>query len=687
MYYSGIALVALTVHYIINYEVLANKSKNKDNKATVRYRQFLLCLVFYYLSDFLWGIFLNVKNVPLTYADGILYFLFMVLSELFWVRYVVAYIGNKGLKSISLIYAGYIIFGLFVVAIIVNFFYPIIFYITPDCEYVTGFARFLIFGVQFCMDVLLAVYSMIVSFRCKSRRAKKYRMVSASGAILAFFIFLQTLFPNHPFYAIGCLLAICIVHVFVEEDEKVLQDKEVKLAKDEVIQQHEKTEKAEKEMEIYNHIAESLAEDYEAIYYINIETGRYREFAPSERYKAMDVKKTHENFYENTIANIEIMAYPEDREYAKSFFNKDTMLKLLEGRKSYTFKYRLMVNDKPRFFMFFLMLAKDEKHFVLCDKDIQDEIDSEKSIREKQEKIITFSQIAESLAANYDVIFYINIADSSYVGYTVRNIFGQFEVARKGEDFFDESVKNVRIIIHPQDRFKFDDILDKDYLLTALENKREIMIEYRVMINNAAKNTRLFARKSSDKEHIIIGVENIDDEVRKEKEYIKTINTEKELARRDELTGVKNKTAYSELEKTVKSNIDNGMDYFSFAVAVCDVNDLKVINDTKGHKAGDDYIKASAKMLCDIFDHSPVFRVGGDEFVVFLRGEDFINRVELEHRFRYMIIDNLKSDDKPIVAIGLADYIPGEDNSLSDVFEKADNLMYEDKRNLKNRVI
>ena len=92
-------------------------------------------------------------------------------------------------------------------------------------------------------------------------------------------------------------------------------------------------------------------------------------------------------------------------------------------------------------------------------------------------------------------------------------------------------------------------------------------------------------------------------------------------------------------------------------------------------------------MLCDIFDHSPVFRVGGDEFVVFLRGEDFINRVELEHRFRYMIIDNLKSDDKPIVAIGLADYIPGEDNSLSDVFEKADNLMYEDKRNLKNRVI
>lgn len=685
MYYSSIALVALTVHFIINYEVLANKSKNKDNKATVRYRQFLLCLVFYYLSDILWGIFSNAKNVPLTYADGILYFLFMVLSVLFWVRYVVAYIGNKGLKSIGLIYAGYIIFGLFIVAIIVNFFYPIVFSITPDCEYVTGFARFLIFAVQFCMDVLLAIYSMVVSFRFKSRKSKKYRMVSASGAIMAFFIFLQTLFPNHPFYAIGCLLATCIVHVFVEEDEKVLQDKEVKLAKDEVIQQHEKTEKAEKEMEIYNHIAESLAEDYEAIYYINIESGRYREFAPSQRYKAMDAKKTHENFYENTIANIEIMAYPEDREYAKSFFNKDAMLKLLEGRKSYTFKYRLLVNDEPRFFMFFLMLAKDKKHFVLCDKDIQDAINSEKSIREKQEKIITFSQIAESLAANYDVIYYISIADNSYVGYNARNIYGQFEVERAGDDFFAESVKNAKYLIHPQDRIKFEEVLDKDNLLTSLDSKKEIMLEYRMIVDNIAKNTRLFVRKSSDEEHIIIGVENIDDEVRKEKEYLKTINTEKELARRDELTGVKNKTAYSELEKTVQGNIDNGMDYFSFAVAVCDVNNLKTVNDTKGHKAGDEYIKASAKILCDIFDHSPVFRVGGDEFVVFLRGEDYIDRTELEHRFRYTIINNLSSEDKPIVAIGVADYIPGEDMSLSDVFERADNLMYEDKRNLKER--
>ncbi|MBQ4275793.1 MAG: GGDEF domain-containing protein [Lachnospiraceae bacterium] len=687
MFYASIGLLSLVLHMIINHEVIANKTKNKNNQAIVCYRQFLFGLIIYYLSDALWGFFCDLGIVALTYADTVLYFASMTLTVLLWVRYVVAYIDRKGLKSTSLIYAGYVIWILSYITIAVNFFIPIIFKITPENQYVPGLARYFIFGVQFCLDALLMVYSFIISFKVSKIDSKRYRMVGASGLAMSFFIFLQMLFPDMPFYAVGCIIATCLVHVFVEETEKSEQDEEFAIVKNAAEQEHEKSQKAEEEMEIFNNIAYSLASDYEAIYYIDIETGRYREFAPSERYEKLNIQKVHEDFYKNTLENIDIFVYPEDKDYAKSFYTKENMLKLLENKKSHTFKYRLVLNGKTRYFMFFLMMAKDGKHFVLCDKDIQDALDSEKTIREKQEKIVTFGHIAESLAANYDVIYYVNIKDNSYVGYNTHNIYGQLEVERAGDDFFTESMKNSQLLIHPQDRFRFEEMVNKDYMLSGLESKRQLSLEYRMIVNDVAKHTRLIIRKSSDKEHFIIGVENIDDEVRKEKEYLKTINTEKELARRDELTGVKNKTAYSELEKTVQSNIDNGMDYFSFAVAVCDVNNLKVVNDTKGHKAGDDYIKASAKMLCDIFDHSPVFRVGGDEFVVFLRGEDFINRVELEHRFRYMIIDNLKSDDKPIVAIGLADYIPGEDNSLSDVFEKADNLMYEDKRNLKNRVI
>jgi diguanylate cyclase (GGDEF)-like protein len=78
------------------------------------------------------------------------------------------------------------------------------------------------------------------------------------------------------------------------------------------------------------------------------------------------------------------------------------------------------------------------------------------------------------------------------------------------------------------------------------------------------------------------------------------------MARRDELTGTKNKTAYHEMEKELQKLTKAGGD--PFGIVVCDINGLKHINDTEGHKAGDDYIKAACRLVCRIFHHSPVFR-------------------------------------------------------------------------------
>ena len=47
---------------------------------------------------------------------------------------------------------------------------------------------------------------------------------------------------------------------------------------------------------------------------------------------------------------------------------------------------------------------------------------------------------------------------------------------------------------------------------------------------------------------------------------------------------------------------------------------LKLINDTYGHEKGDIYLKTACNAICDVFRHSPVFRMGGDEFAVLLQG-------------------------------------------------------------------
>ena len=141
-----------------------------------------------------------------------------------------------------------------------------------------------------------------------------------------------------------------------------------------------------------------------------------------------------------------------------------------------------------------------------------------------------------------------------------------------------------------------------------------------------------------------------------------------------------------ELEKSVQDNIDKGVDYLPFGIVVCDVNGLKQVNDVEGHKAGDEYIKVCAKLLCDIFDHSPVFRIGGDEFVVFLRGEDYNSRKELIERFRTIVRNNRDKESGPVIAVGMSEYDPETDDSVTDIFERADYKMYNDKQELKSNV-
>lgn len=153
-------------------------------------------------------------------------------------------------------------------------------------------------------------------------------------------------------------------------------------------------------------------------------------------------------------------------------------------------------------------------------------------------------------------------------------------------------------------------------------------------------------------------------------------------AYQDGLTGVKSKQAYLETEKLMDEKLSSGTQS-EFAVVVCDVNGLKMINDTKGHKAGDEYIRRSCQMICDIFAHSPVYRIGGDEFTVILRGRDYENRNALMHELHALSAAHISSEEA-IVAGGMAEYIPGQDQFVHEVFKRADDAMYEEKTLLKS---
>ena len=119
-----------------------------------------------------------------------------------------------------------------------------------------------------------------------------------------------------------------------------------------------------------------------------------------------------------------------------------------------------------------------------------------------------------------------------------------------------------------------------------------------------------------------------------------------------------------------------------FAIIVLDVNDLKKINDTLGHEAGDRCICEACEIICRTFKRSPVYRVGGDEFVVISQDEDYEHTKELIDLIAKYNEEALVNGGI-IIACGMAVF--DNDENVISVFNRADKAMYENKKHLKNR--
>jgi len=155
----------------------------------------------------------------------------------------------------------------------------------------------------------------------------------------------------------------------------------------------------------------------------------------------------------------------------------------------------------------------------------------------------------------------------------------------------------------------------------------------------------------------------------------------REIASRDALTGVKSRHAYQEKERELDEQIGNHT-AGDFGIVVCDLNGLKLINDEFGHKAGDERIRQASRVICELFSHSPVYRNGGDEFVVYLAGRDYEERAQLMQALHDCSVANIETGDV-VIAGGLAVFDRNADARLRPVFDRADAAMYKEKQLLK----
>lgn len=171
-------------------------------------------------------------------------------------------------------------------------------------------------------------------------------------------------------------------------------------------------------------------------------------------------------------------------------------------------------------------------------------------------------------------------------------------------------------------------------------------------------------------------------EIYRLKKMLARKNRQLEVAQVDGLTGLLRREGFEEhVKKELSRSKRTGE---PFAVCIVDLNDLKKVNDTYGHPAGDEMIKKFAKVLKKATrEWDIVARTGGDEFMILLLAQNLTNALTAKER----LLKELEARKKSLryffgAAIGFASTDQGH-ATFQSLYDAADSAMYEHKKELK----
>ncbi len=160
-------------------------------------------------------------------------------------------------------------------------------------------------------------------------------------------------------------------------------------------------------------------------------------------------------------------------------------------------------------------------------------------------------------------------------------------------------------------------------------------------------------------------------------DLVRELKSTREHALLDPLTGAANRRGWDEAVARAREHVAAGG---AVTVVTVDLDELKLVNDTHGHEAGDRLIIECAEALrrCVRGDPDVIARIGGDEFALLIRGDE-VDAVDIADRLRLSLESTTTASGLPLrTSVGAARCEPG--GSIEDAARRADVAMYQDKR-------
>ena len=503
MYYSAFGLLATLTLLIVNWDILRKFSISYDKPAWNVYRRFLFAIIAYYVTDILWGFLESKKLATALFVDTTIYFVAMSVGISFWAEYTVAYLDEKNRFGSFLVYTGRIIAVMITGLAFVNIFTPVLFTVDSSCVYKALPSRYVMLALQIMMLIIISVYALSIMIRLGSTVGShtRYKILAAFGMIMAITLFVQLWFPYLPIYSIAYMLGTCMLHSFVADDEK------------------EEHRRAEKEAKKINELKErfvSLLDNMPGMTFTkDAKTGVY--LACNQAFAEYAHKESPEDVVGLTDAQIF------DAETAAHFVANDRTA--LELSKPYIFfedvpdaagDQRQLQTTKLKYTdtagrLCILGMCQDVTDMVR----IQYEHAMTKEAYEKAVSSgLIYTQIAQTLAKDYIDMYYVNTDSEEYVEYCKGGENGTLSEVDRGWHFFSDCRAKLAENVFIDDREAFLQALNRKTLMKALNRKDTFAMTFRRVDVNGPVYVNLKISRMEDEKYIIMGITNVDAEMR-----------------------------------------------------------------------------------------------------------------------------------------------------------------------------
>ena len=258
----------------------------------------------------------------------------------------------------------------------------------------------------------------------------------------------------------------------------------------------------------YASIARTLASDYYNLYYVDLETDNYIEYTSPVGGEELFMQRHGTDFFQKAREEAETRVYERDRDLFRKSFQKENILKVMDRDGSYKISYRLIDSGKPVYAgMKIMRMQNDRRHIIVGVGVLDAAMRESEAAGEVWRDMDTYRRIM-ALAGDYISIYLIDPATGRYTEFSATNEYQNIGLPTSGEDFFTQSMINVKTCIYPEDQPLFDQRFTRENLMYEVRKNGVFSMHYRLMMDGQPKKVSLKIAlvKESNGEKLIAGV-------------------------------------------------------------------------------------------------------------------------------------------------------------------------------------